>query len=84
MTRNPPNHSDRGGDLEEAVTVYQRMAEMDAPALRSLAAELQRMSEESLESAVLRASSAAQARARQAAQRAAAAHEALALVETKG
>ena len=83
MTRTPLKDADRADDLEAAVTAYQRMAEMDPPALRSLAGELQRISDESSALAALEAGPAAHAQARRAAQRAAAANEALASVDSQ-
>jgi hypothetical protein len=68
----------------DAVTTYRRLAAMDSPALRSLAGELKRMSDESFAAAALQAGPAAQARAHRDAQRAAAAQAALASVESEG
>jgi hypothetical protein len=69
-------------DMDHLIAMYRRLASMDPPALRSLAGELQRMSDESLASASLRPGPAAQGRAGRDAQRAAAAQAALAAVES--
>jgi hypothetical protein len=66
------------------MTTYRRLAAMDPPALRSLAGELKRLSDESSASAGLQAAPAARARAGRDAQRAAAARAALASVESEG
>jgi hypothetical protein len=63
--------------------MYRRLAAMDPPALHSLAAELQRLSDESSASAV-QAAPTTQAKARRDAQRAAAARAALDSVESEG
>ena len=78
MTATQSIHSDSGDDLAEMVAMYRRLATMDLPALRSLAVDLQRLSDESSASAALQATPAIQAKARRDAQRAAAARAALA------
>ena len=78
------NHSDATDDIDQLMTTYRRLAAMDPPALRSLAGELERMSDESFASAALQAGPAARARAGRDAQRAAAARAALASVESEG
>ena len=75
-------HSAATEDIDQLITMYRRMASMDPHALRSLAGELQRMSDESSASASLQPGSAAQARAGRDAQRAAAVQAALASVES--
>ena len=64
-------------ELAEMIAVYRRLAEMDPPALRSLAADFQRQSDESAASHLLQLPPQAHARARRDAQRAAAAWAAL-------
>jgi hypothetical protein len=64
--------------------MYRRLAAMDPPALHSLAAELQRLSDESSASAVHQAAPTTEAKARRDAQRAAAARAALDSVESEG
>ena len=76
-------YSDASDDLDEMLAMYLRLAEMDPPALRSLAGDLKRLSDESLASAGLQASSAAQAKARRDAQRSDAAQAALASLATE-
>jgi hypothetical protein len=66
------------------MTTYRRLAAMDPPALRSLAGELKRISDESFAWAGLQDGPTAQARARRDAQCAAATRAALASVETEG
>jgi hypothetical protein len=78
------SHPAASEDIDQLIATYQRMASMDPPALRSLAGELQRISDESIASASLRQGSAAQTRAGRDAQRAAAAQAALASVESDG
>jgi hypothetical protein len=75
--------SDRGDDVAEMTTMYRRLATMDPQALRSLAVELERLSDDSSASAALEANPATQAKARRDARRAAAARAALAWVESK-
>lgn len=82
MTRTPAGYAAQMEDIDELMTTYRRLAEMDPPALRSLADELKRISAESLASAVPHAGPVAQARAGRDARRAAAARAALAAVET--
>jgi hypothetical protein len=65
------------------LAMYRRLATMDPPALRSLAVELERLSEESSASAALQAAPSIQAKARRDAQRAAAARAAIASVESE-
>jgi hypothetical protein len=84
MTRFRLSHPAASEDMDQLVAMYRRMASMDPPALRSLAGELQRISEESIASATLQPGSAAQTRAGRDAQRAAAAQAALASVESDG
>jgi hypothetical protein len=83
LTATHPVHPTAGDDVAEMLTTYRRLAAMDPPALRALAAELQRLSDESSASAALRALPATEARARRDAQRAAAARTALASVESE-
>jgi hypothetical protein len=83
VTATQPVDTAAGGDVAEMLTTYRRLAAMDPPALRSLAAELERLSDESSASAALEALPATQAKARLAAQRAAAARAALASVESE-
>ena len=78
------NRSDATDDIDESMTTYRRLVAMDPPALRSLAGELERMSDESVASAALQTGQAAQAKAHRDAQRAAAARAALASVESEG
>jgi hypothetical protein len=70
--------------VEEMMAMYRRLALMDPPALRALAGELERMSDESSASAALQASPPAQAKARREARRAAAARAALGSIDTEG
>ena len=70
--------SDPSKALEEMLAVFRRLAEMDPPALRALAGELKRLSDESFASAALETGPAAKARARLDAQRSDAAQAALA------
>ena len=77
------NESEPTEDIDEVLTTYRRLAAMDPPALRALAGDLKRMSDESF-AAAWQAGPAAQARARRNAHRAAAARAALASVETEG
>ena len=76
--------SGAGDEVAEMVAMYRRLAAMDPPALHSLAAELQRLSDESSASAAQEVAPATQAKARRDAQRAAAARAALDSVETEG
>ena len=71
-------------DINQLIAMYRRMASMDPPALRSLAGELQRTSDESTASASLQPDPAAQTQAGRDAQRAAAIQAALASVESEG
>ncbi len=80
MTGSQMIHTDPGNDVAERIAMCRRLATMDPPALRSLAVELQRLSEESSASAALQAAPAIEAKARRDAQRAAAAQAALASV----
>ena len=73
-----------GEAVEEMMAMYRRLALMDPPALRALAGELERMSDESSASAALEVSPAAQAKTRREAQRAAAARAALGSIDTEG
>jgi hypothetical protein len=73
----------RNSDVAEMVTLYRRLAAMDPPALRSLAVELERLSNESSASAALLASPTSQAKANRDAQRAAAARAALGSIESE-
>ena len=50
--------TDPGDGIAEMIATYRRLATMDPPALRSLAAELERLSEESSASAALQAATA--------------------------
>ena len=83
MTGVQLNHSAATEEIAELLATYRRLAAMDPPALRSLAGELQRISDESLASAGLEPGPAAQARAGRDAQRAAAAQTALDSVESE-
>jgi hypothetical protein len=83
VTGTPQVDTNEDDDLGEMLTMYRRLAAMDPPALRSLAAELARLSDESSASAALQAPPATQARARRDAQRAAAARAALASIESE-
>ena len=83
MTGTQPIHSEPDDGVAEMVTMYQRLAAMDPPALRSLAVELQRLSDESSVGA-LQATALQHAKARRDAQRAAAARVALEAVESEG
>jgi hypothetical protein len=76
--------SEADDDVTAMLTMYPRLATMDPPALRSLAAELARLSDESAASAALQALPAIQTKAGRDAQRAAAARAALASVESEG
>jgi hypothetical protein len=78
VTRTQSIRADPGDDVVEMIAMYRRLATMDPPALRSLAADLQRLSDESSASAALQTAPAIQAQARRDAQRAAAARAALA------
>ena len=75
--------TDHGNGIAEMIAMYRRLATMDPPALRSLAVELERLSEESSASAALQAAPAIKAKARRDAQRAAAARAALASVASE-
>jgi hypothetical protein len=77
VTRTQSIRADPGDDVVEMLAMYRRLATMDPPALRSLAIDLQRLSDESSASAALQAAPAIQAKARRDAQRAAAARAAL-------
>jgi len=68
-------------DLPGAMEGYRRLASMDPPAMRSLAAELTRISRESAAAAVEQGTAEAAARAGRHAQRAAAAQAALAAAD---
>ena len=81
MTGTAQVDTDADDDVGEMLTMYRRLDAMDPPALRWLAAELERLSNESSASAALLAPPATQARARRDAQRAAAARAALASIE---
>ncbi len=78
------SHPAASEDMDHLIATYGRLASMDPPALRSLAGELQRMSDESIASASLQPGAGAQTRAGRDARRAAAAHAALASVESDG
>lgn len=78
------SHPTASEDLDQLIAMYRRMASMDPPALRSLAGELQRMSDESTASASPGAGRAALTRAGRDAQHASAVHAALASVEFDG
>ena len=80
MTPAPPIRSDPGDDAVEVVAMCRRLGTMDPPALRSLAVDLQRMSDESSASPALRAVPAIEAKAGRHAQHAAAVRAALASV----
>ena len=84
MTSLRLSHPAASENMDDLIATYRRLASMDPPALRSLAGELQRMSDESIASASLQPGPAAQTRAGRNAQRAAAAHAALASVESDG
>ena len=71
-------------DIELLLATYRRLAAMDLPALRSLAGELTRISQESLASAGLGADPAAQARAGRDARRAEAAQAVLGSAKAEG
>ena len=81
MTITQSIYSDPGDDVAEIVAMYRRLATMDPPALRSLAVELQRLSDESASSAALHATPATRAKARRDAERSSAARAAFASVE---
>lgn len=81
MTGTAQVHSDSDDDVGEMLTMYRRLAAMEPPALGSLVAELERLSDESSASAARQAPPAAQARARRDAQRAGAARAAFASIE---
>jgi hypothetical protein len=66
------------------MAMYRRLALMDPPALRALAGELERMSDESFAAAALQTGPVAQAKARRDARRAAAARAALGSIDTEG
>ena len=83
MTAAQPVQTNPGDDVAEMLTMYRRLAAMDPPALRALAAELERLSDESSASAALQALPSTQAKARRDAERAAAARAALASVESE-
>jgi hypothetical protein len=83
VTAAQPIHTDADDDVSEMLTMYRRLAIMDPPALRALAAELERLSDESSASATLQPLPATQAKARRDAQRSAAARAALASVESE-
>ena len=83
MTAAQPVQTNAGDDVAEMLTMYRRLAAMDPPALRALAAELERLSDESSASAALQALPSTQAKARRDAERAAAARAALASVESE-
>ncbi len=76
MTGSQMIHTDPGNDVAERIAMCRRLATMDPPALRSLAVELERLSEESSASA-LQAGPAIEAKSRRDAQRAAAARATL-------
>ena len=84
MTSSQPIHSETDDSVAEMVTIYQRLAAMDPPALRSLAVELQGLSNESSAAAALQATPPQHSKARVDAQRAAAARVALAAVDSEG
>ena len=65
-------HTDPGNGIAEMIAMYQRLATMDPPVLRSLAVELERLSEQSSASAAVQAARAIEAKARRDARRAAA------------
>jgi hypothetical protein len=74
--------STTGSDhLAEGVQAYRRLAAIDPPAMRSLAAELERLADESSVSAVQQGTAEAAVKASRDADRAAAAHAALASPE---
>jgi hypothetical protein len=73
-----------GEAVQEMMAMYQRLAAKDAPAPRTLAGELEGVSDESLAPAALQAGPAAQAKARRDARRAAAARAALDSLDTEG
>jgi hypothetical protein len=75
--------TDADDDIADMLTMYRRLAAMDPPALRALAADLERLSNESSASATLHSLPAIQAKARRDAQRAAAARAALASLESE-
>jgi hypothetical protein len=83
MTGIQPIDAEPDDGVAEMVTIYQRLAAMDPPALRSLAVELQRLSNESSAAAALQATPPQHSKARRDAQRAAAARVALAAVEAE-
>jgi hypothetical protein len=80
VTATPSVRPDSDGGVAEMLATYRRLATMDPPALRSLAVELDRLSEESSASAALHAAPAIEEKARRDAQPAAAARAALASV----
>jgi hypothetical protein len=82
MTGTQPIHSQPDDGVAEMVTMYERLAAMDPPALRSLALELQRVADES-SAGGLQATLPQQSKARRDAQRAAAARHALASIESQ-
>ena len=71
----------RSVDLAAVTKMYERLAAMDPPAMRSLIRELTRISQESSAAAVRQGTPEAAARAARNAQRAAAAQAALASIE---
>ena len=81
MTITQSIYSDPGDEVAEIKEMYRRLATLDPPALRSLAVELQRESDESASSATLHATPGTRAKARRDAQRASAARAALSSVE---
>lgn len=83
MSRTHSTSPDADGDPEAMAAIYRRLAEIDPPALRSLASELKRLSDESSASVAVQAGPAAQARARRDVQRFDAAQAALATLATE-
>jgi hypothetical protein len=77
----PSDGPGEAADLSCAIESYRRLATMDPPAMRSLVAELDRISRESAASAVQQATADAAARADRHARRAAAARAVLAWLE---
>ena len=83
MTGSQRVHVDPLEDVQQMMTTYRRLANMDPPALRSLAVDLERLSEASSASVALQPSSITEAQALRDARRAAAARAALASLDSE-